>query len=65
MTKTQKKWVEMGKQDILFSSRHPVAVVQEAWSYFLQNIEDNLLTWDELYNNFPFYRKGALAAAKT
>ena len=64
MTKEQKKWFNWGFTDQKSYPSRPEAILQEAWNILLKDIDRGLESWNTLFSNFPYYRKGVEQATK-
>lgn len=65
MNDLEQTWYDWGRADALaFPNDHPDQLFQEAWTYFLKNVEAEVESWDQLIKLFPFYQKGILETTK-
>lgn len=65
MNKKEKKWYDWGVSDAAsYPKDHPDQLLQEAWDIFLTDIELSAITFSQLIELFPFYRKGLLETTK-
>ena len=64
MTKDQKDWFDLGYEEQTFYKQHPEAILQEAWIISIEDIDNGLASWQEVFNNFPYYKSGVLKATK-
>lgn len=58
------KWFLWGYTDQIFAKGHPEAILQEAWSFLMKDIDRGTETWHSVFNGFPQYKKGLLKATK-
>jgi hypothetical protein len=65
MNKEEKEWYDFGFSDAKsYPKDHPEQLYQEAWNYFLTDVEDSIMSFPRLVQLFPFYKKGVLNATK-
>ena len=65
MTNQQTIWFNWGASDAKFyPNDHPDQIFQEAWQYFLTEDVGADITFSQLVQLFPFYKKGVLFKTK-
>ena len=65
MNKTKKQFYDWGISDArAYPNDHPEQLCQEAWDFFLTDVEDSIISFAQLAQNFPFYKSGILNATK-